>query len=577
MPSPDLQPNSLQQSLETNTLIYNQQSFAGGMNQQTDPTDLQPNEYPLLINGRTRFGDVEPVQVLVDADTQGTLAGLNVQGIYSAGPFFIVFAGGKAFYRDVSSNSSAFIQIAGFAMSSSVDTIFAEAVPISSLNYIRRLADADSNTSGIELFSATAASPQCLVCQDGVNQPRLIFPDGSSRQAGTYTDWTTSNREYVPIGKQMMYLNGVLYIAALTMTGSLANPSAQIYRSVTGRPLDFVINIDINGDKGGDAETTSFAVDYDEITCLQKVNSNEGGFYVGTAKNSYLVIPVTTGSLPFNEPLYRIQPLFNTGPLNNFSVCDIMGDTALIDFGGIRSFNATLQTRNEGRNLPFSKKISLLFTTLVQEVTAAISYDDYAFFAVETIYGRAIVVYDTITQTWVGLDIYEELVGVAIEQFCEVKIGVTRKLYIRTSDNHVYELFVGTEAATTQMFIGEWCSNDPLIEQLLQSVKCVFNDVEQAGNVTITPYVDRRAFTSVVKAVPATTSVWTLPLAIPFGPSTSDVVRNVNFDIEGVANGWKVGVLISWSMFAGLSHVRALNNKVKAEETTDEEAASVYA
>ena len=95
MPSPVVQ-NPFKEALkEDNKLIFSQESFDGGMNQQVDPTRLQNNEYPLLVNGRTRYGVVEPVKLPENADPQGTLDGMLIQGIYAAGPFLLFFANGK--------------------------------------------------------------------------------------------------------------------------------------------------------------------------------------------------------------------------------------------------------------------------------------------------------------------------------------------------------------------------------------------------------------------------------------------------------------------------------------------------
>lgn len=579
MPSP-VDQNLIQDAL-TDRLVFPQLNFSGGMNQQVDPTRLQNNEYPLAVNIRTRYGVAELVKLPLDADPQGTLSGLLVQGIYSAGPYFIVFANGKAFYKNAANQASAFTQIASFQLSPTAEHIYAEQVPASSMNFGRQLEEADNIRGGVKLFGSVNGSPQCLVCQDGENQPWLIFEDGTARRAGGYVDWAIDNREYVPIGHMMMYLNGVLYIVGDVSTGSLVATRRQIFRSVTGRPLDFVVNIDINGNKGGDASTTSFAVDYDAITCISRLNSNDGGFFVSTAKNSYLVLPQFTPPLPFNEPTFITQALFNTGPLNNFSLCDISGDAAFVDFGGIRSFNAVLQNRNEGKNLPFSKKIAALFETIVQTVTAAISYDDYAFFAVETIYGRGILVFDTIQDIWVGIDFFtdEDLIplDVSIQQFCEVKIGSTRKLFCRTSDNLVYEMFAGTDYATGNIFTGEWCSNDAAIEVKPLNLKLVYTDVEEEGNVTITPYVDRKAQTALTLPLTQNATVFATPLGLPFGPSDSDVVRNINFGLDNnVAQGWKIGFWISWNFAAQLTHIRCECIKIKATESTDEQAGSLY-
>lgn len=576
MPSPQVE-NPIQQILPEDKLIFQQDSFSGGMNQQVDSTRLESNEYPLAVNCRTRYGVVEPEKLPADADPQGTLTGRKIQGTYSAGPYFIVFADGKAYYKNVTQPNSAFNVFVGFLLDANVDNIYAEQVPASSMNFGRKLTTAADISGGVTLFSSVNGSPQCLVCQDGINQPFLIFEDGTVRRANSYDAWTTDNREYVPIGHMMLYLNGILYIVADVVKDSFISPKRQIFRSVQGRPLDFVINIDNDGNKGGDASTTSYAVDYDEITCITRVNASNGSFFISTAKNSYLVTPDYTGPLPFNQPTFTTQYLFNTGPINQFSLCDKTGDACFIDFGGIRSFNAVLQDKNEGRNQPFSKKVALMFASLTQTLTAAVTFDDYSFFAVNTIYGPGVLVYDTIQETWVCLDIYDNFeADEYIIQFCEVKVGSTRSLFCRTTENKIYQLFAGTEFATCKLYLGDWCSNDALSEVLPETLKCVFADVETTGTVGLIPFVDRKSFDSISQALVSNSSIFAPPIALPFGTSVQDSVRNINFALDNIATGWKVGFFLSWNFAAQLTHARFEGRKCNSTEATDEQAASLY-
>ena len=113
MPSP-IQQNAVQEALANDKLIFSQESFRGGMNQQVDPTRIEQFEYPLLINGRTRYGVVEPTELPLNADPQGTISGRLIQGIISAGPYLVVFADGKAFVRNITVVGSAYNQILHF-------------------------------------------------------------------------------------------------------------------------------------------------------------------------------------------------------------------------------------------------------------------------------------------------------------------------------------------------------------------------------------------------------------------------------------------------------------------------------
>src|SRR6185369_3388839 len=103
-----------------------------------------------------------------------------------------------------------------------------------------------------------------------------------------------------------------------------------------------------------EAARLSYAVDFNPITCiaalpsLPRNNQEEACFFVSTGQASYIVYPTLQSTL-FNEPTFRKQDLFPTGPFNQFSITDILGDSALIDSSGLTSFNAVLQIQNEGK------------------------------------------------------------------------------------------------------------------------------------------------------------------------------------------------------------------------------------
>ena len=92
-------------------LVFQQDSFAGGMNQQVDGSRVGANEYPLLVNGRTRNGTVDPVTRPINRTPNGVT---QLQGIYAAGAFSVLFADGKAFYKDETSAGSSYSQIHDF-------------------------------------------------------------------------------------------------------------------------------------------------------------------------------------------------------------------------------------------------------------------------------------------------------------------------------------------------------------------------------------------------------------------------------------------------------------------------------
>jgi len=80
---------------------------------------------------------------------------------------------------------------------------------------------------------------------------------------------TEDRREYVPVGKQMLWHDGILYVVSPN--------GKQIFRSVTGRPLDFMVNITPSGDKDpleavGGASSVSHSVDFEPITSINRLS-----------------------------------------------------------------------------------------------------------------------------------------------------------------------------------------------------------------------------------------------------------------------------------------------------------------
>jgi len=547
--------------------------FSGGSNLLDDATKLAVSESYLIINGRSRYSNITPIKqpALVSGIPQG-----NYQGCYAAGNFLIVFVNGFAYYKDYSDANSSFQRVVDFSMSATEPVIYTALVPASTVNFARVPITSNKNDP-INLVGTTSGSPQCLVCQDGsgINQPWLIFSDGSSRVSQNYLQWTQAKREYVPIGKQMLYSNGILYVISADINGRYT----QINRSVSGRPLDFMVNITATGDKllaesDGGARSVSYRVDYDEITALSAVTTTDGSFLVTTKRNSYLVTP-NFGVTLFGEPTFRNAYLFSTGAINNFSVVDILGDTALIDFTGVRSFNAVSSIRFEGRNSPFSAKLSTLFSNIVQSSNnAAISFDNYALFSMDTIFGPAVIVYDTLRSSFVGIDSFTNL-GVdgsnypaRIKQFAETKTTLGRRLFFITTSNKLFEYYAG-ETADCTVFTREFCSQDPNIELKPTGAYCIFTDSRENGQVTIKLFVDRIFQYTTTEDVEKNLSEVVPPTLVtpPFGVYTQDNVDNVDFNFLQVKQGWKFMTAISWNFLSTLTTIKATANDVKMESS----------
>jgi len=137
---------------------------------------------------------------------------------------------------------------------------------------------------------------------------------------------------------------------------------------VSGRPLDFMVNITDAGTAGGDAETTAYSVGVGGISCLRAMS--DGSLFVAAGNANFSVSKNMTPNATtlFGEYTFIRKFLFNATCLNDRCILDSLGDTKFIDITGVRSFNAILQTQNEGRNTVFSRMVQSVlegFTQLV--------------------------------------------------------------------------------------------------------------------------------------------------------------------------------------------------------------------
>jgi hypothetical protein len=536
-------------------LTYIQESFIQGMNQQLDSTRIDKSEYALLINGRNRYDFIRPINLPLRI-TDPLINNGNMQGSYDVGSVNIVFKNGKAFYKDENFPSSNYNQVAEFQMDPNAPLLFAETVPTSYNNFSRVPVENDTRRSDVRLVTPISGSAAGLVVQDGINPPWIINSDLTARQLKGYSEWDAEkDREYVPIGKMMLYSNGILYI--------VSREGTSIYHSVTGRPLDFMVNIDNNGDKlpneaNGGAATMAFSVSFEPITCIARLPTDDGTFFVSTgSKASYTITPlVEVSDLILGEPDYKITFLFSDGSISPFGFIELIGDSAFVSFTGLRSFNSVLQLKNEGKNSPFSKKIGPILQGIVQDYTAAINFDNFAFFAVNTIYGRGIVVYDTLNQVFVGLDIYP---GVEqIIKFTVVKTILGTKLFFVDSMSNYYEAFASEEIATCSIYFGDWCSDDPSMESKPWQLKLVYNDCVESGTVSASVYADKKLGGSLSQQLVQSLATPNEGLITPpFGVATTDTVQILDFDftVKGLQS-WRAGFYVSWAIDAKLSHVK---------------------
>ena len=252
----------------------------------------------------------------------------------------------------------------------------------------------------------------------------------------------------------------------------------------SGRPLDFVIAINSDGNKISSVEedhgasALSYAVSYEAITCIAPLNTES--LLVSTRTASFAVTPNYNITL-YGEPTFTKRYLFGASVVNQFSFVDMMGDFGFIDAEGLRSFNAVRQLRNEGRNSAFSLKVAKLFEDIVQLDGAAISFDNYTFFSVKTIYGFGVLVFDGTLQKSVSLDFYktdsDETVG-QITQFTKIDTDTVHELYAVTAQGKFLRLFTGAKYNDSFVQTKAFNTGTLQVEQKPMQLRMLFNGVE---------------------------------------------------------------------------------------------------
>ena len=547
---------------------YIKKSFIGGFNQQVDSTRLAENEYSLLINGRNRYDLIQPIKLPAEI-TDPMFTNGNVQELRAAGSILLIFMDGLCFWKNYNIPNSGFQKVPGLHMAADASLIFTELVPDSNTNNTRipQAADNRFNTD-VNLINSIPPSVAGIVVQDGVSQPQFIDANINARILNNYNAWTLdTSMEYVPIGKQMLWFDGNLYI----VNGRF------IYRSVTGKPLDFMVIVtNPDGDKlpteaEGGAINVALTVDFDDITSINKLSTEDDSFFVSTNRASYAVTPdFTPEFLIFGEPVFNNRFLFSSGCISPYSFVDILGDSAFVDFNGLRSFNAVQQLKFEGQNSVFSQKIGPTLQGIVQDYTAAIVFDNYALFAVNTIYGRAIIVYDTLHQVFSAIDIYP---GIGqIKKFEEVKTIFGRRLFFSTVDNKIYEAFAG-KTSTCSVYVGDFTTDDPNKEQKARDLELVFINILEGGMINASIYTDKRLEHTLDDAFNDPAAILPFPVPPPFAPANTDTVKISNFNFASKTTiGWRLGAFISWDFNAALSHVKLSSNDDPNEQAVSSQA-----
>lgn len=517
-------------------------NFVLGLQAQFEPDKPLQEGYALLSNGRVRNNVVEPVRSPVE-DT--SLPAGNYQGIYGVGSYLIVFIDGELWYRDVTT-TNAFVRAAmPSALDADVPYIYLEQIPATTVPYERAGAVAVTSFNN----NRVTTHPAGLVIMDGVNQPQFVVPlaDGSLgvRVISTYAEYNLNNREYVPVGICPKMIGEKLFMVGKDSTGRYT----QIFQSVSGRPLDFVIAIEPDGTKAGDASAMAHSVGLDEITAIMPTQAEDAGLAF-TATGTFLVSVDYSNLLLFGEPRLRNTTLFPVGVLNPFSFASRNGEMAFIHRHGISAFNTVLQLRNESNNEPLSRSVQRLLRGKVQSAPAAINDDDYMYLAVDTVHGPGVLVYDNVLGQYVALDIYRN-VG-QIRMFAKTTEPDGTRLWFITNSG-LFEHEGSDEYETARMYIGDWFGPQANSQYTPTQCSLIFTSVNEDTEIAVTLYQDRREVvkhTTVLKGV----EISDLPSQPMPGPIVTGP-RNVPYIFKPAKTGgsWSFGYMIEWRGAASLA------------------------
>lgn len=536
--------------------------FNGGLNTLADAAKLAPGEYALLVNGRTRRNVIDPTfaHLKITLPAQG-----NIQGLCGVGEQLFVMIAGVLYYANVGEDDINLRQVPNWTpMSATAEEVWMEPVPATS-NLLKRVASSPESVS-TSFDGSIARFRECIVVQDGLNTPRAVFPNLGWTSLGSYSTWTFDNPVYVPIGRQMAYSNGKLYV--------VSQDGKTIYHSVSGRPTDFVIAIDNNGNKAGDVDVTSIGVSYTELTALKA--SESGQLIATTLYGTWLLTPsdaITYWGEPYITPIEQ----FPVGATNQNAFADIIGDTAFLTQAGVQSFNVTRQAKIASNNMPLGAPISNVLTETQLPQAAATNFNDYGLFGVNTVYGPMTAVYDTMVGHYTSLD---TSFGTA-KFFARLLTASSQRLAFATDDNQLFLAHGDTSKVNvTGVYLGDFVAGEEQYSPgragkflSVTGVKLSFVDVVAAGEINIKVYVDRLEVYNETRIVSVEEVSGAAQEQLPFESRTSTVP--LSFVLPKAQTGWKVGVYVSWSFNGALSEVVVEGDKSERDSPYLEGTTSV--
>lgn len=495
----------------------NQIDFSGGMSALLDITKTAPNAYRLGVNCRIRKNGIEPAFRHVRRNSP---TGLH-QAVFSNDARLALIVNGQILRVDLDDDVT--VPVAGMSgtLSSTADVIYHQGIPAPTSWLVN-----NNYQPTVSTFSAA------IVLQDDIHQPVLLFPDFAYRAAQTYNEWTYDNPEYIPIGSFMAYSGRKLFIAK----------GSKIYQSVSGRAVDFVLNINSAGDKRGDANTTHLAVAAPQLSAL--VPSQTGGLVPFTRTGAYSLEPVFELPLIFGEPQYLPGDLFPVGAVNHLGFTMINGESVFISPAGIQAFNQVMQTQRASNLSPYGAKI---IDYIVRPITwaATATVDDYTFIALETIFGPAILVHDNVLSAYVGFDL---TLGI-VKEFATIEDdGMTRLFYITATGLYEIPLYTGSRA-TAAVYFGEYSSGSADVKLQITDAHLGFNRVAATGEISAELWVDKvlrpdmRQSKTLTYTGEDISLLEAVPQRMPLGTEMEST--GLSFDFSESSNGYASGLFVT--------------------------------
>lgn len=522
-----------------------QVSFTGGIDQISAEVEIPDNAFKLLINARNRFGYLEPVKKHVEFATAP--AGLK-QGIIGVGNVLIMFVAGFAYYQV--DGTTTWTKIDDFHLLNTAAQFWSIAVPASSFNFIRK-AGASVNVTIDVVNTKVHGIPQAILVQDGVSQPWIIIYDTvnqifTARVTQNFAQWVNTpdaiatTREYVPVGREMSIIGPTLHI--------IAPDRKSVYRSITGRYLDFMINVTPTGDKAateaeGGAFTVSYSFDFEEITCLMPLNIPDSFIY-GTA-NTARILTADFNTTVFDEPTFVVSALIEAGIVNQYSALEIIGDYALIDFEGVKSFNAVQQLKIEGNVDIFSLPLSKMLEGIRQKNCSCVKINNYGLFNLDTIYGNVFAIYDMLRNKWTAIDITAAL---KIKQFAITKTDEFFKLYAISFDDRLYQLYAdNTHYFAAKLHTRSYAPESVKAEHQSSWFKPMFTKGTINGTMTLTEYVDNQR--GAILQMPLNTSIGPVkyPVRGPVSQASISNTDNPGFQLKDGIKGKQISYVLEWN------------------------------